>query len=91
MKSLIESTYYDLLESGELEFKYQSVSKEEKIAYENLYATFSERQKKAFCDFEEKCCAGKCNAEREMYFQGFRMGAIMAFEILGIDFTFRKN
>ena len=85
MKPIIEMIYDYILENNDGYFKNYLISDEEGKAYEEIRNSLTKEQKEAFDKFEELYAERHCESEQETYFAGFRMGARMAFEIMGVD------
>ena len=85
MRPLIELIYDYILETDEGYLKKFPISDEEGKAYDEIRNSLTEKQKEAFDKFEELYAERHCESEQETYFAGFRMGARMAFEIMGVD------
>ena len=87
MQSIIEKIFSDLLERENDNFQRQVPTDKEYAAYNAIYNLLNNAQRKAFDEFEEQYSMRHCEGAKELYFYGFRMGAKLAFEIMGADFT----
>lgn len=86
MHSIMERIYVYMLENNGEYFKKQHISDEESKVYNAIRDSLTEKQKEAFDKFEELYAERNCESEEETFFVGFRMGARLAFEIMGLDF-----
>lgn len=80
-KEILKNLYLGLLNESERKRERTKYHEEEDVAYEALYATFTEEQKKLFDKYY--LCSGGVMGELESqaYAQGVKTGVWLAFEL----------
>ena len=87
MKSIIDTIFYNYMETITPNYKHRKYTDEE-MAREQLTKTLDKKQKELLLLYEDNIFNRHCADERDFYVLGFRMGAKLAFELMNSDSLF---
>ena len=91
MNSIIDLIYLHVSNNEEDFFTNHHTSKEEYDAYTKIHQVLTRTQQEELDEYQELFSRRHAKHERDVYFQGFKMGAKLILELIDRDVQFHRK